>query len=179
MPDSCILDACCALNLSATGRVDQILRDLPYRFHIGRRARGEALWLSVPGSAERETVDLQPLMDANLLVEEQPSTDEKEALYVTLAASLAGGEAEAAALAIRRGYILATDERKARNRIRRDHPSVRLLTTQELLHEWQHVCGASDAEAAAVIRRISERASYRVYSGAPLVDWWRSLTGAP
>src|SRR5439155_451800 len=119
MPDPCILDACCALNLSATGRIDEILRDLPYRFHIGRRARGEALWLSVPGSAERETVDLQPLLDADLLTEEEPSTDDEETSYAALAASLAGGEAEAAALAIRRGYILATDERKARNRVQR------------------------------------------------------------
>jgi len=179
MPDSCILDACCTLNLAATARMEEILRDLPYRFSIGKRARGESQRLRVPGSEAREIVDLQPLLGANLLTEEEPETEDEQELYEELAASLAGGEAEASALAICRGYILATDERKTRNRMARDHPGVQLATTQELLHDWQRLRGSPDAELAEIVRRINERASYCVYTGAPLAEWWRSLLGEP
>src|SRR5262245_30982217 len=122
MAEPVILDACCTLTLSATGRIEEILGNLPHRFCVGVRARAETQYLRVEGSTEREPVNLQTLFNAGLLTEEQVHTPDEQMLYVGLAASLAGGEAEAAALAISRGYILATDERKARNLMTRQFP---------------------------------------------------------
>src|SRR5438105_4019371 len=145
MGETIILDACCTPNFAAAGRTAEILRHLPYRFVLGPRARGEALWLAVPGSEEREVVDLQPLLDEGLLAEERLEQDPEAALFMAFSARLAAGEAEAAALAVHRGYVLGTDDRKARRIVAERHPATRLSSTLELLQEWQHLAAPSDA----------------------------------
>jgi hypothetical protein len=67
MDETVLLDACCTLNFSATNRAADLLRDLPYRFVVGARARGEDQWLAIPGAEEREPVDLQMLFEQGLL----------------------------------------------------------------------------------------------------------------
>jgi hypothetical protein len=176
MADTVILDACCTLNLAATGRSAEILRQLPYRFCLGPRVRGEALYLAVPDSEEREAVELKPFFDAGLLVEEALAEAVEEALFVEFGASVADGESEAAALAVNRGYILATDDRKARRVVVERHASLRLTNTLELLREWQQTAGPPDGLLRDALQLISTRATYRPRPTHPLWDWWIGLT---
>jgi predicted nucleic acid-binding protein len=155
--------------------MDEILDQLPYRFLVGGRAREKAQWLAVPDSEEREPVQLQPLIEAGLLVEERLQAGPEETLFVEFSAQLADGEAEAAALAVLRGYILATDDRKASRIVVERDAAVRLYSTLELLREWQQVSGASDADVADALKRISERATYRPRRTDPLFAWWSAL----
>lgn len=175
MPEPVILDACCTLNLSATGRVEQILRELPFRFRIGSKARNEAQWLVIPGSEEREIVELQPLVEAGLLEEECLSGPEEEALYVAFSARIDEGEAEAAALAVSRGCVLAADDRKARSILTARPGDLRLTGTPELLHRWQQEAGPPPSEMADALRRIAERATYRPPRTDLLWHWWVTL----
>jgi hypothetical protein len=177
MVDPVILDACCTLNLAATGRAEAILRQLPYRFVVGPRARGETLWLVVPDSDEREPVDLEPLIGAGALREEPLQGPEEEALFVEFSIQLADGEAEAAALSVNRGYTLATDDRKAQRVVREKEATVRLSGTLELLRKWQIIAGSSEAEVGDVLRRIAKRATYRPRRAHPLYEWWKNLVG--
>src|SRR5438876_3331310 len=103
MGETVILDARCTLNLSASGRMAEIIGHLSYAFCIGKRAMGEAQWLAKPESEERERVDLQPLIAVGLLSEVLIDSPVEEALFVELSATLADGEAEAGALASHRG----------------------------------------------------------------------------
>jgi hypothetical protein len=177
MVETIILDACCTLNLAATNRMEEILRELPKRFAVGPRARGEAQWLANPESEERDPVELEPLIQRGVLFEESLLGSEEEALFIEFGAKLADGEAEAAALAVSRSFILATDDRKAGRVAAERHPTVRLTSTLELLHEWQLTAQPSDAEVADTLRRISERATYRPRHVHPLYHWWKSLIG--
>jgi predicted nucleic acid-binding protein len=173
--ETVILDACCTLNLAATGRMAVILEQLPYRFCIGRRARGEAQWLRIPGEEERERVDLDPLVQLRLVAVEELQDPAEEALFVQFTAQLADGEAEAAALAITRGYILASDDRKARRVVTAASHLTQLSGTLELIREWQDVTGIPAADVAAVLHLIAERARYRPRRNHPLWDWWARL----
>jgi predicted nucleic acid-binding protein len=177
MVETVILDACCTLNLSATGRAEEILRRLSYRCCVGQRARGEAQWLAIPGSDERELVDLQPLIDLGLLTQEQLCGSAEETLFVAFGVSLADGEAEAAALAVHRGYSLATDDRKARRVVTEKHPALRLTGTLELMREWQQTTAPAEAAVADALRRIADRATYRPRRSDPRYGWWAALTG--
>jgi predicted nucleic acid-binding protein len=177
MVETVILDACCTLNLSATGRAEEILRRLPYHCCVGERARGEAQWLAIPDSEERELVDLRSLIDLGLLAQEELCGSAEEALFVAFGISLADGEAEAAALAVNRGYILATDDRKARRIVTEKHPALRLAGTLELIREWQQTAAPAEAEVAEALRRIADRATYRPRRSDPLYGWWAALTG--
>lgn len=175
MAETLTLDACVSLNLDATGRVVEILSQLPHHFTVGRRARGEAQWLAAPGSEERERVDLEPLIAAGLLREQQLQGPAEEALFVEFGARLADGEAEAAAIAASRGYILATDDRKARRIVTERYAAVRLSSTLELLREWQLAVAPPEAEVTEALWRIAERATYRPASSHPLWAWWVDL----
>jgi hypothetical protein len=177
MAETVILDACCTLNLVATGRTGEILSQLPHRFCLGPRGRGEALYLAVPEAEEREAIDLQPFFDAGLLTEEAIVGPAEEALFVEFGAHVADGEAEAAALAVNRGYILATDDRKARRIVMERHASVRLTGTLELLREWQQAEGPPDTILRDALKLISTRATYRPRPSHPLWGWWNSLYG--
>jgi hypothetical protein len=172
-----MLDACCTLNFSATNRAADLLNDLPYRFVIGTRARSEAQWLAAPGSEEREPVDLQPLIEQGLITEARLEHEEETVIFVQLAARMGDGEAEAAALAVYRSYVLATDDRKARRILSGAHPALRLTGTLELLREWQEITRPGNREMAALLRRISERATYRPGPLNPLRPWWAAILG--
>lgn len=172
-----ILDACCVLNFAATGCFGEILRGLSCRFHVGSRARGEAQWLRVPDADERERVDLESLFGMGLLEEQMLQQPREEALFVELGAALEDGEAEAAALAIMRGYALATDDRKARRVVLERTTDLRLYTTLEIIREWQICCAVTDAVIAAALGRMADRATYRPRRTDPLWDWWDALVG--
>jgi hypothetical protein len=79
---------------------------LPYRWHVGHRARAEAQWLWAPDGEARDQVDLDPLMQLGLLDELELELAQQKALFVEFSATLADGEAEAAALAVTRGFVL-------------------------------------------------------------------------
>jgi hypothetical protein len=172
-----ILDACCVLNLAATGHFEEILRDLPCRWHVGRRARAEAQWLWAPDGEERDQVDLDPLVRLGLLEEQQLEVPQEEALFVEFSATLADGEAEAAALAVTRSFALATDDRKARRIVGERSPGLQLYSTLEIIREWQICCAVTDADIAASLCRVSDRATYRPHRTDPLWGWWDALVG--
>src|SRR5262249_24890736 len=136
-----ILGACCVLNLAATGSFEEILRGLPYRFHVGSRARREVQWLRFPGLHERGRVDLTRLFERGLLLEESLQHPQEEAEYVELSQVLDDQEAEAAALAVTRSYALATDDRKVRRVVSERSGPLFLCTTLEIVRAWQ-VCSA-------------------------------------
>lgn len=122
-------------------------------------------------------MDLEPWIQRGVLVEEALQGPEDERLFIQFAAALFDGEAEASALAVARGYTLATDDRKARRVVTRRQSAVRLTGTLELLRDWQLTAQALDAEAADALRRIAERASYQPRRTDPLYDWWKQLIG--
>src|SRR5438034_11240497 len=104
-------------------------------------------------------VNLQPLVDRGLITMEALAQPAEETLFVALSVKLADGEAEAGALAISRGYILATDDRKARRITVEQHAGLCLLGTLDLLREWQQVAGPSEADLRHVLHQISQRAT--------------------
>jgi hypothetical protein len=177
MDELITLDACCVLNLAATGCFEGILRGLPSHFYVGQRARREAQWLRVLDADQRDLVDLEPLLEMSLLEELQLWDPQERALFIELSVTLEDGEAEAAALAIVRGYALATDDRKARRVVAERSAGLRLYSTLEIIREWQICCAVSDASVATALRRVADRATYQPRRTDPLWDWWKALVG--
>ena len=170
-----ILDACCSLNLYATGEMKSILELLPYRYVIGVRAHIESQWLQTDQPGERETVDLSLLFDSGLLEEQSMESPREMELFVALGAWMEEGEAEAAALVINRGFTLATDDRKARRVLADQYPTLRLLGTVDLLFDWQARARLSTQECREALQKVSIRASFVPPRADPRREWWLSL----
>src|SRR5207247_11373289 len=79
-----------------------------------------------------------------------PADDAEHSLYVELALNLGDGEAMAVAIAKNRGWKVATDDRKARNKA--DAVGVSVVTTPELVQRWASDAAQSRAEVAMARR---------------------------
>ncbi len=174
-----LLDACCLINLLATGRMEEILNVLPFRFATSRLiATKEVLTIArdEDGDAriEREVIPGMALESSGILTLLDLETAQELADFVRFAADLDDGEASVCALALAHGGGVATDDRKALGVLRREASPVVTVQTPELLHDWAHLSKVSESEVASVLRSIEQRARFRPRRDAPRFEWWSS-----
>ena len=175
-PRPLLLDACCAINFFATRRAAEIVSELPYAFAVVDVAQREAGEVRRGGGSEdadeREAVDWQALIDASAVKVLTVAGEAELGTYVELAASLDDGEAATCAVAMRRGYAVATDDRKARNVLTAKSPQTRLYSTLDLLKQWCERRQLAAPAIQAVLRDLRERGRFLPPRGDPLKEWW-------
>lgn len=171
------LDACCIINLAASGIQTEILDILPLQVWVADYVKGdEALWYyNGPDDAietVKEHIDLDPLVEAGLLSIASIDSEEEAITFVTFAASLDDGEAMTGALAIHRGCVIATDERKGTNYFKRTAPGNQIVSTLELVKFWADQVQASHELLGSVLWSIRRKARYAPAAQHPLFNWW-------
>jgi hypothetical protein len=175
-----LLDACCLINLLATGRMEDILGILPFLFATSRLiATKEVLVIARDADeealVEREVIPSAALENSDHLTLMDLSTEQELEDFVRFAADLDDGEASVCALALAHGGGVATDDRRALRVLSQEAPQVLTVQTPELLHEWALRSKAPTSEIARVLRMIEQRARFRPRSGAPWFEWWSSF----
>lgn len=195
-----LLDACCLINLFATGREEEIFRSLPYRFAVASHgAREEVLEIGAASSAAADEnpdpssgdpgsrVSLHPLIaqliETEALLELETSSPVEERQLVRFAARLDDGEAHTCALARVRGARVATDDRKALRVFQaawakgEDLPnfSEPCLRTSDLVFEWADQEGISVSTLTEMLRSIARRATFLPPRSDPHHDRWMEL----
>jgi hypothetical protein len=175
-----LLDACCLINLLATGRMEEILGILPFRCATSRLVATKEV-LAIAGDAdagapiEREIIPPSTLESSRNLSLLDLSTDQELEDFVRFAAYLDDGEASICALVLSRGGGVATDDRKALRVLRREAPQVFTVQTPELLHDWARLAEISSSELYRVLRLVEWRARFRPRRDAPKFEWWSSF----
>lgn len=180
MDGDVVVDACCLINLCAAREPRSWLPALGARWHAPTAVLSEAVYLRVElddGSVERQSLDLQGLVEAGVLLPCHVEGAEETELYVDLAAHLDDGEALALAIAKTRRWLLSTDDRKAR-RLAGDL-GVKVLTTPEILKRWADAAHPSPVEIREMLQNIERRARFAPADHDPLYGWWRRQRGAP
>ena len=175
-----LLDASCLLNLYATGRLRDIALALPYPLGVAEYvSEREVLYVWAPGASETEerrmSVDLDPLVEERLIRVMRLETREEERTFVDLAALMDDGEAVTGAIALHRGYAVATDDRKARRILAERASSVPLVSTLGLLKLWGVATSVTDAELREALSAMESGASYLPGERDPLYGWWRKV----
>ena len=175
-----ILDACCLLNLCATGRLREFATALPHQLVVADYVlEREALYVWIPdstgGSTERTRIDVSPLVAEGLIAVVRLDHPEEEALFVDLAASVDDGEAVTGALALCRGYLVATDDRKARRILLERDQGLGLVSTLELVKSWAEATSIADSELRNALEAIRSGASYVPGERDPLYEWWQEF----
>lgn len=175
-----ILDACCLLNLYATGRLREIAIAVPFQLAVADYVlEEEALYVWLPdstgGPETRMLVDVSHLVGEDLLAVVRLEHPEEEALFVDLAAVVDDGEAVTGALALLRGYSIATDDRKARRVLTEREESVHLVSTLTLVRAWAEQAAVPNVEVREALDAIRTGASYEPGERDPLYDWWRRI----
>jgi hypothetical protein len=171
-----VVDACCLLNLHATGRVDGILGTIPADFAAATRAMQEAgyLWATshTRGVADKEPISHESLVSAGLLREWDLASEDEYATFVDFSRALDDGEARTCALAVHRGGVVATDDRAALRLLAGRRPAVPAVSTSHLLFRWARMTQVSAMELELVLRAIRTRARYVPPRTDPNYVWW-------
>jgi predicted nucleic acid-binding protein len=169
-----ILDACVLINLLASGEVDRILRAAPRDSLICSAVESESIYLRTEDlKVPLEPIDLRPLTASGLLTVCYIEGAQEAELYVDYANALDDGEAMSLAIAISRGFDLATDERKARRLfLESGADPQRLTSTSELIRRWVEAEAVPTDGLKAVLIQVEKRARYQ----PPVTDanyhWW-------
>jgi hypothetical protein len=175
MPDAAI-DACCVIDLCASGQVEAILAATGFRWFIPTTVTGEARYLHRPSPDDpsrlvQVPLDLSGLLAAGLLTACDVEGEEESQRFVQLATLFrSDGEAMALAIAWSRGWALGTDDRKARREAGR--LGVPVVTTPELVKAWADATGADEAALAGLLRDIQAYARFTPHKTMPLHSWW-------
>lgn len=179
-----LLDACCLINLFASGRIEAILGLLPHRFATSELvAEREALSIrgapQPAGEPERITLAPRDLERSGWLAVLPVASEREQSEFVRFAAELDDGEASVCALAVVHGGGVATDDRKALRiigRVGSEVPSLWTVQTPGLLYQWARRSRASAAEVREVLRAVVDRGRFSPRPEAPRYAWWvRSL----
>lgn len=172
-----VLDACVVINLDASGQMAAILAVVPGPVAVADRVLAETRFdphaTPHPTGVPAERTALRALIASGRLSVLSPQTDDELETFVDLTVDLDDGEAMTLALAIHRGYTVATDEHRA---IRALAGRARLISTLHLVKAWadHHQIDAPTLRQA--LNDIRQRGSYVPSKNHPLKPWWDAAT---
>jgi len=168
-----LLDACVVINFAACGHISDILGSIDASAAIVRHVQRETLHIRRGGSGddarERVAIDLADLMDQGLLQVVADASEEELNTFIDFALNLGDGEAMTAALALHRGYSIATDDRVAMKVL---GSRVSTLSSLDLIKQWADRQHVSVPIIQTALRDLRQRGSYLPGSTHPLRSWW-------
>lgn len=173
-----IIDACCLINLYATGTEDTILQACG-EFWVPGKVQREALRIrrvddDDPTRVVSQDIDLGDAIAAGLIHTCQLEGQDEVDAFVRFAMELDDGEASCLAIAVSRGWTVATDDRKAR-RIASEN-GISLISTPELIQRWVRKTSPAEVTLIEVLRNIERFARFRPRRIDPLHPWWVGLS---
>lgn len=177
-----ILDACCVISLYGSGRIGEVLASLGVSVAITTYVHENEI-LGIQGLPNADDVagqqgtwiDLQPLINDNLLALTSPLSEDEETAYVNFAAFLDDGEAITSAIAVKRNWAIAIDDRRSINFLKRAVPTLPIISTLELIKHWVETTNLPAHEVKAALSNIRIRARYKPGSSHPLYAWWQAF----
>lgn len=177
-----IVDACSLINLFASGKAGGIIAACGGDFYVSEQVRGESLTIREPDKNDASIlvpapIDLAGAIAGGILKECRLEGEAENEAYIEFAAQVDDGEASCLAIAKSRGWLVATDDRKA---IRLATESgIKVITTPELIERWANATSPANEDLAEVIRSIERFARFRPRSASPLYAWWTAISEAP
>jgi len=168
-----VVDTSCLLNFCSAVDLREFLPATGLSWYVPSAVIGETIYVRIvanDGGVHREEVNLQPSLKSGVLTACGMRGLVESELYVRLARTLDDGEAMALAIAKSRGWMLATDDRKARNQAAM--MGVNVLTTPEILRVWADLNTIDHNTLRSVLRDIQHLACFVPAASAPEHEWW-------
>jgi hypothetical protein len=156
-----IVDACCLINLYASGSPLAILRAWDGGLFVSDLVRGESLFVRREDDVDKtllvpEAIDLTRAVADGLLQECQLASEIEAEHFIRFAAVLDDGEALCLALAKCRDWVVATDDRKA-IRVATDENiatiTIGRIPAARRTRPWRRSSGESNATLASALEK--------------------------
>ena len=127
----------------------------------------------VAGVREKEPVVLEPLLAAGTLDIVEPQTDDEFATLMDLSLQLDDGEAMSCAIALQRGFRIATDDGKTIRLLGHRLPTV---STLDLIRHWADMTSPSQTQIRDALLGIVDR-GYIPSPNHAHRPWWDLVLG--
>jgi hypothetical protein len=180
MPDAAI-DACCLIDLLASGDAEAILRACGFTWHLPAAVQAEVQYRRQHDSAQlgktiMVPVDLSPMIASGLLTVCRPQSQQELDQFTRYATIFrSDGEAMCLALARERKWIVATDDRRA---IRiAQQAGLTVVSCPELLKKWAGATRPDRAALNTVLQDIQVLAQFKPNPTMPEFQWWVNELG--
>jgi len=182
-----ILDACCLIDLHASGYMAEILQSLACPVAVSRYVlEQEALSVHTLSSYTHETGSetenaaddeppLQQLFDSGIIAVVDIETEAEENALIDFAVYLDDGEAITCAIAVQRNWAVASTERKVASIMRDNFSHISVVPTQELIKHWVDQLRPAHEIVRQVINDIQVKARYRPRKNHSLYEWWQTF----
>lgn len=169
-----LVDTCVLINLIASGHIEDVINESEEQFMICSAVEAESIFLRQADlESLAEEVQIKALVESGRLHVCSPANEEEESLYVDYASHLDDGEAMSLALAQSGGFVLATDDKKARRLfLEAVNDPARLTSTAAILRRWAERQSVSRATLRTVLTEIGTRARFFPSTGDPDYAWW-------
>jgi len=176
-----VIDACCLIDLFASGQAEAILRATGHTWHLPTSVQAEVQYVRQhdsdnPGSYRNVTVDLTPLVKSGVLTPCQPDDPQEQARYVHYA-TLFRSDVEAMCLALAecRSWIVATDDRRAINVAQQGRLTV--VSCPELVKAWADVTQPDATSLVQVLTDTQTFAQFQPNQTMKHAGWWLKKVG--
>ena len=175
-----MIDACCLIDLLASGQAETILRATGHAWHLPGSVQAEVHYVrqhdpEKPGAYRNVPVDLTPFVSSGVLTPCQPDDPQEQARYVHYATLFrSDGEAMCLAMAECRGWTVATDDRRAI--LVAQKAGLTVVSCPELIKAWADATRPDLAEVALVLKEIQTLAQFIPHPAMPLAAWWFKQT---
>lgn len=178
---SAVIDACCLIDLLASGYAEAVLRAAGFDWHLPAAVQSEVQYIrqhdpEQPGQTIPVTADLTPLISPAVLCVCKPGDDQELGRFTQYAAVFrSDDEAMCLAIAENRGWIVATDDRKA-IRVGKE-AGLTVVSSPQLLKTWADNTRPPAAALQEALKDIEFLAQFRPNPSMPEYQWWIDRLG--
>lgn len=170
-----LLDACCLLNLFASGQGLNILKALPVQNVVTQIVRDDELkTLQTLDDGKNEGAEqFQLALSQGFLTVVDFATETEAELFVNYAVILDDGEAATCAIAFQRNWAIATDDKKAISFAKKEAPQIQIISTLALVKYWADEINPDLNQLRLALESIRVKSKYIPNKSHPLYSWWK------
>lgn len=169
-----LLDACCLLNFCASGNLLAVLKSIPAQIAVTQVVQDrELLTLQrLEGGENKGATPFESAIAQGLLMVADFESEEEAELFVNYATILDDGESATGAIAVHRGWAIATDDKRAISFFQQTAPYLQLLSTPEIIKHWSEKADLDSDTLRCVLNAIRVNGRYLPHKNHPLRNWW-------
>lgn len=171
-----LLDACCVLNFCASGKLLAILQAIPVQVAVTQVVQEHELnsLRRLEGEENEGATQFEEAIAQGLLKLVDFKSEEEVQTFVNYVFELGDdGESATCAIAIHRGWAIATDDKKAISFFQRQAPHLQILSTPEIIKHWAEEAGLNSSVLRDVLNAIRVKGCYVPSKNHPLLNWWK------
>jgi predicted nucleic acid-binding protein len=171
-----VLDACCILNFCASGHFLEILRAIPAKAIVALVVQDYELETlrQLENQVNPGATQFEAALDQRLLTAIDFESELEAEHFVNYVAMLDDGEAATCAIAVHRGWAIATDDKKAIAFFQQAAPHLQILSTLEIVKHWSEKVSLDASALKSALSAIRFKGRYMPPRSHPLLNWWET-----